>query len=104
MFKISYELTGTPPIVNATESFVLSGCALYQVYNTPGDTSTNQNTATGNAKIWYNVFVKISNVTNQQTLPYIEMTASLATNWPSAITLSELRIAEMNKDSVGADL
>lgn len=90
--------------MNATESFVLVGCTLYQVYNTPGDTSSNQNTATANGKIWYNVFVKIDNVANQQTLPHIEMTASLSTNWPSAITMSELRIAEMNKDSVGADL
>lgn len=83
---------------------MLSGCVLYQVYNTPGDTSSNQNTATANGKVWYNVFVKINNIANQQTLPHIEMQASLDTNWPSAITMTELRVAEMNAKSVGFDL
>lgn len=68
----------------------------------PSTSAWTQNTFNTDIQIWFDYYVKILHIDNIQGLPYMEW-ATFGVNWPAApdLSLAELRIQEMNKDSVG---
>lgn len=104
MFKLSYSGIGTNNLNATIQNFVTplgSNCSIINVYNFPATVGVYQNSTVVSGRIFSDVFVKIGNIVNQQTLPYIEWTAAIPTDWFAATTMAELRIAEMNNHSIG---
>lgn len=70
----------------------------------PATSAWTQNTTAPDIQIWFDYYIKISNNPNQNDKSYMEWTAGIDSfQWPTSddMSLAELRIQEVNKDSVG---
>lgn len=93
----------TTPGVLTTNDFSFSNCVGAPAFGTGLSMVQNVNNVSSPAQVWFSLYVTINNVQNQQTLPWISWEAEDASLWLTVISLSQLRIQEVNKDSIGVN-
>lgn len=98
---MSYSGIGVDTVNITLNDYTYVNCVAYTAYTQPAISNIYTSSTIPSGRYFFDVFVQISNIANQLTLPYVEVEAQFPNSWFSSTTMAELRIAEMNAKSVG---